>query len=68
MNNTQLFLAIGVPLLFNAMAFTWISSRFASLEGRMTSLDASVNTKLDLVIGKFHELDTRITRLEEHRR
>jgi hypothetical protein len=67
-NNAQLFLSIGAPRLFNAIAFTWINSRFATMEGRMTNLESSINIKLDLIIGKLHELGTRITRLEEHRR
>ena len=68
MNNTQLFLSIGAPLLFNAIAFTWINSRFVTMEGRMTNLESSINIKVDIIIGKLHELDTRITRLDEHRR
>ncbi len=35
-----------------------------ALETRITNLEGSVATKFDLIIGKLHELDMRLTRFE----
>lgn len=65
----QLYLAIGVPVVLNAAMLTIIatllSSRMSSLEARLLALEASVNTRFDLVLGKLGELDTRLSVLEE---
>lgn len=68
MSNEQLWLAVGAPLLFNGLIFililTNMNARFASIEGRLTSLDQ----RLELLTGAIQGLVNRITRLEEHRR
>ena len=60
--------AIGAPLLFNGLIFilmlTNTNARFANVENRIGSL----NQRIDLLTGAIHDLDNRITRLEEHRR
>jgi hypothetical protein len=57
-NDTQLYLAIGVPILFNGAILALINSninaRFASLEARF-----------EILTGKVAELSNRVTRLEE---
>jgi hypothetical protein len=68
MSGEQLWLAIGAPLLFNGLIFllilTNMNARFASIESRLTSLDQ----RIGLLTGAIHDLDNRITRLDEHRR
>lgn len=65
MNNTQLFLAMGMPtlavlvgILINGMQF---NHAIQQLSARLTS----VETRLDMLINKVMDLDTRLTRLEE---
>jgi hypothetical protein len=58
MTDAQLYLVIGLPLLFNGAMLALINSnmnaRFASLESRF-----------ELLTGKVAELTDRVTRLEE---
>ena len=72
MTNEQLWLAIGAPMLFNGLVFivmvTNMNARFASVENRFTSIEsrlASVEQRIELLIGATHELDNRLSRLEE---
>ena len=79
MTDTQLYLAIGVPtlavvlnmigngFLFNALSarMSALEARMNTLEARMTAFEASVNQRLDLIIGKIGELDTRLSILED---
>ena len=69
MANEQLYLAIGLPiifnLIFNGVMFLALNSRMTSIEGRMTNLEQSVNNKIDLLTGAVHDLDNRLSRLEE---
>jgi chaperonin cofactor prefoldin len=70
MNDTQLYLAIGMPtiailvgVLINGMQYHHAT---AALSARLTS----VETRLDMLIGKVMEIDARLSRLEgrlEHR-
>lgn len=75
MSNEQLWLAIGAPLLFNGLIFlvilTNMNARFASIDARFGSVEtrlASVDQRIEMLTGAIHDLDTRITRIEEHRR
>lgn len=66
MSDTQLYLAIGIPtfalvlgmigngFLFNALSarMTGLESRIGSLENRMLALEASMNTRFDLIMGR----------------
>ena len=69
MDNVQLYLAIGAPILFNGLMFTVLTvmttSRLAALESRMTALENVLTTRFDLIMGRLMDLDTRLTRLEE---
>ena len=69
MTNEQLYLAVGLPIVFNVVfngvLFLALNSRMTSLETRMGNLEQSTNSKFDLVVGAIHELDNRLSRLEE---
>lgn len=72
MTDTQLYLAIGVPtialvlgMIGNGFLFNALSARMASLEQRMTALETSVNQRIDMLIGKVSELDTRLSVVED---
>ena len=69
MANVQLYLAIGVPIVFNGIMFTLLAvtstSRMAALEARMAALENTMTTRFDLMMGRLMDLDTRLTRLEE---
>jgi BMFP domain-containing protein YqiC len=68
MTDQQLYLAIGIPILFNGVALTVISTLQSS---RMTDLATSLRRELDVqfkvVLGKLEELEARISRLETQR-
>jgi len=51
---------IGNGLLFNAL-----SARMTSLGGRMLSLETSMNTRFDLIMGRLSDLDSRLSVLED---
>ncbi|MGA2145824.1 MAG: hypothetical protein ABSH49_12775 [Bryobacteraceae bacterium] len=68
----QLYLAIGVPTLAlvlgmigNGLLFNALSARMTSLEGRMLSLETSMNTRFDLIMGRLSDLDSRLSVLED---
>ncbi len=71
MTGTQLYLAIGLPILFNAAMFTLFSSM---LNRRMDDKFESVNKRFDdmrdLWRAELHRVeeifDARLTRIEEH--
>ena len=80
MTNEQLYLAVGLPiifnLVFNGVLFVALNSRTTCLETRLTSLETrfesrmsnleqSTSSKFDLVVGAIHELDNRLSRLGE---
>jgi hypothetical protein len=69
MDNVQVYLAIGVPIVFNGIMFTVLAvtstSRMAALEARMAALENTMTTRFDLIMGRLMDLDTRLTRLEE---
>jgi hypothetical protein len=76
MNNVQLYLAIGVPIVFNGLMFTVLAvmttsrmaaldSRMSGIQARMTALENTLTTRFDLIIGRWMDLGTRLTRLEE---
>jgi hypothetical protein len=65
MTDTQLYMALGIPtlavlvgILINSMQFHHAA---ASINARLTS----VETRLDLLLGKVMDFDGRLTRLEE---
>ena len=65
MTGIQLYVALGIPtlavlvgILINSMQF---HNAAASINARLTS----VETRLDLLLGKVMDFDGRLTRLEE---
>jgi hypothetical protein len=68
LTNEQLYLAIGMPIVFNAtitaLFFTMLNSRMSSLENRFTALEAKVDRHFEIMIGKIGELETRVAALE----
>ena len=71
MTEHQLYLAIGMPILFNGIGLTLLSARITdlavSLRREMDALRREMDMQFKVVLEKLGELDTRITRLEERR-
>jgi hypothetical protein len=69
MTDTQLYIAIGVPVLLNAamlmIAITSMNHRISDLRDTMNARFASFETRLEILTGKVAELTDRVTRLEE---
>jgi hypothetical protein len=69
MDNVQLYLAIGAPIVFNGIMFTVLAvtsaSRMTALEARMSALENTMTTRFDLILGRLMDLDTRLARLVE---
>jgi Na+/H+ antiporter NhaA len=61
MTNMQLYLAAGLPTIAALVGILMNAVLYNSLNSRMTSMEV----KFDLIMGKFAELDNRLTRLEE---
>lgn len=75
MSDQQLYLAIGIPILFNGVALTILST---TMNARISDMAIGLRREIDtfrremdlqfkVVLDKLGELDTRITRLEERR-
>jgi hypothetical protein len=72
MTDAQLYFAIGLPttvvtlgMIGNGFLFNALSARMSSLEARMLALETSVNQRIDMLIGKVADLDTRLSVLED---
>lgn len=65
MNNAQLYLAVGIPTLAVLVGVLINSMQFHHAAGAINARLASVETRLDLLIGKVMDFDGRLTRLEE---
>jgi len=57
MSNLQLFLAMGVPVIFNGLLFVMLLTKVNHLE---TKFDANFN----LLVGKLMEMDSRLSKVE----
>lgn len=57
MSNVQLYLAIGVPLIFNGLLFLVLLTKVNHLE---TKFDSNFN----LLVGKIMEIDSRLSKVE----
>jgi len=72
MADTQLYLAIGVPVLANAAMLTpmatLLGARISSLETSFNARLASMEARFEIRTGKVAELTDRVTRLEERTR
>lgn len=72
MNDTQLYLAIGIPVFAVLMGFmgsvlqvNTINARITSLEAAFNSRFGSLESRFETLIGKVIEIDNRLTRVEE---
>jgi hypothetical protein len=72
MTDAQVYLSIGVPTLAlalgmigNGFLFNALSARMNSLETRMLALETSVNQRIDLLISKVADIDSRLGVLED---
>jgi hypothetical protein len=57
MTNAQLFLAMGVPVIFNGLLFLVVLTKVNQLE---VKFDANFN----LLVGKLMEMDSRLSKVE----
>jgi|HubBroStandDraft_4_1064222.scaffolds.fasta_scaffold94337_3 hypothetical protein len=69
MTDTQLYLAIGVPVLANAamltLMATLIGACITSLETSFNARFAGLEARFEILTGKVAELTDRVIRLEE---
>ena len=61
MTNTQLYLAIGVPILFNGLLFVF---GFTMLLTKVNHLESKFDANFNLLVGKLMELDSRMSKVE----
>jgi hypothetical protein len=57
MSNLQLFLAMGVPVIFNGLLFVMLLTKVNQLENKF---DANFN----LLVGKLMDMDNRLSKVE----
>ena len=75
MTNQQLYLAIGVPMLFNAsligIVVMFMNAKFDAVDKRFTGIDKRFDDMRDLWRAELHRveevLDARLRHLEERR-
>jgi hypothetical protein len=69
MTDTQLYLAIGAPIVMNAAMLTLVATllgaRITSLENTFNARSTSLEARFELLTGKAAELTDRFTRMEE---
>ena len=73
MSNQQLYLAIGIPILFNGLLITmllsYINARFSGIEKRFDHIDQRFDDLRDLWRAELHRveevLDARLKHLEQ---
>ena len=71
--NEQLYLAIGIPLLFNAtmigLVVAFINVKFQGIDGRFAAIDKRFDDMRDLWRAELHRveevLDARLKHIEE---
>ena len=61
MTNTQLYLAIGVPILLNGLLFVF---GFNMLLTKVNHLENKFDSNFNLLVGKLMELDSRMSKVE----
>ena len=61
MTNVQLYLAIGVPILFNGLLFVFA---FTMLLTKVNHLENKFDANFNLLVGKFMEVDSRLSKVE----
>lgn len=79
MTDAQRYFAVGIPtialvlgMIGNGFLFNALSARMSSLEprmlaieGRVAGFETSINQRIDMLIGKISEMDTRLSILED---
>ncbi len=73
--NEQLYLAIGIPLLFNAtligILIAYVNAKFQAVETRFNAIDTRFDDMRELWRAELHRveevLDSRLRHLEEQR-
>jgi hypothetical protein len=65
MTDTQLYTALGIPTLAVLVGILINSMQFHHAAASINARLASVETRLDLLLGKVMDFDGRLTRLEE---
>jgi hypothetical protein len=63
MNDAQLYLAIGVPVFAVLMGFMGTVLQINTINARLTSLEAAVNTRFSSLESRLETL--RLTRVDE---
>ena len=61
MANVQLYLAIGVPILFNGLLFIF---GFTMLLTKVNHLESKFDANFNLLVGKLMGLDSRMSKVE----
>ena len=61
MTNTQLYLVIGAPILFNGLLFVF---GFTMLLTKVNHLENKFDANFNLLVGKLMELDSRMSKVE----
>ena len=61
MTDTQLYLAIGVPVIMNLLGFTLVGIMLTWINSRITR----VEDKIDALTGKVVDVDNRVIRVED---
>jgi hypothetical protein len=59
--NVQLYLAVGVPILFNGMLFVFA---FTMLLTKVNHLENKFDANLNLLVGKLTEVGSRLSKVE----
>jgi hypothetical protein len=61
MTNVQLYLAIGIPVLFNGLLFVFA---FTMLLTKVNHLENKFDSNFNLLVGKLMEVDSRLSKVE----
>jgi hypothetical protein len=61
MTNVQLYLAIGIPILFNGVLFVFA---FTMLLTKVNHLENKFDANFNLLVGKLMEVDSRLSKVE----
>ena len=68
MNNTQLYLSIGIPTLAITLGYLATLVQISTINSRLTDLNGPISRledKFDILMQKFYELDNRLSRVED---
>lgn len=65
MTNVQLYLTIGIPTTAVLTGILLNGFLYSSLSSRMSSLEATVTTRFDLLMTKLMEMDSRLSVVED---